>query len=238
MIAAVADVGQVDDEIAGQLALHRHVPALDVAGFQIVGNVIDPAVERVEVGRHVQPRGISRLSRPEAGHRRLVRRAGALRRLLGDGNRHHVRTVERQQVFAAEAIEVDVAQAVGGAQHGLLVQAVGHAHPRRDVVAIRLHQRAIRDRPVVRLQERPRRRVEVGEEVVRLPLRRRELVAKPEIQRQRRQRPPVVLQIREVHPLTEVEDERVDQLVGAARAHEKVGEIEGRGIGGGAGRAG
>ena len=39
---------------------------------------------------------------------------------------------------------------------------------------------------------------------------------------------PVVLQVAEVHPLAQVEDERVDELVGAARAEHEVGEVVGR----------
>ena len=39
-----------------------------------------------------------------------------------------------------------------------------------------------------------------------------------------------------MHPLAQMEDERVDQLVGAARAQQEVGEVVGRGVGRGAGR--
>ena len=206
------------------------MPALDTAGVQVRRDVVDAAVDRIEVARRGHPRRITHLRRTEAGGRRLVRRAQPLRRLLRDCRRHDVRAVEREQVLAAETIEVHVARAVGGAQHRLVVQAVGRAEAGRPVVAIRIDQRAIVDRAILRLQQRARRRVEVGQIVVVFPLRRGELVAHAEVQRQRRRHAPVVLQIAEVHALTQLEHERTDELVAAARAHQEVGEVVGRRI--------
>ena len=76
-------------------------------------DVVDAAVERVEVRR---ARSGLRDS-PAASVRKQVVGAwfaGAepLRRLLRDVERHDVRAVERQQVLAAQPVEVDVAHAV------------------------------------------------------------------------------------------------------------------------------
>ena len=131
VLALVADVADVDDEVGAELALHGDVPVLDLAGLEVGRDVVDAAVERVEVRRHVQAFRIAHLRRAEAGGRRLRRRAQPLRRLLRDRDRHDVRTVERQQVLAAEPVEQHVADAVGRAQHGLVVDAVGHAEARR-----------------------------------------------------------------------------------------------------------
>ena len=143
----------------------------------------------------------------------------------------HVRPVERQQVLAAEPVEVDVADAVAAAEHRLAVDRERHAEARREVVAIGIDQRALVDRAVLRLDQRVRVGIEVGEEVVLLPLRRGELIAQPEVQRQPVGRPEVVLQIREVHPLAEVGDERVDDRVAVAQPEHEVGEVVGRRVG-------
>ena len=57
--------------------------------------------------------------------------------------------------------------------------------PRRgaEVVLVGVDQRAVVDRSVLRLQQRARRRIEVGQLVVGVPLRRRELVAQAEVER-------------------------------------------------------
>ena len=88
-----------------------------------------------------------------------------------------VRTVEREQVLAAQPVEVDVADAVAAADHRLVVDRVGQAEARREVVAVGIDQRAVVDRAVLRLDQRVGDRIVVGEEVVLLPLRRGELVA-------------------------------------------------------------
>ena len=100
----------------------------------------------------------------------------------------------------------------------LSVDGEGKAEPRCEVVAVRIHERAIVDRSVFGLDQRVGHRIVIGEEVVLLPLRRRELVAQPEVQRQPRIHLHVVLQVAEVHPLAQVGDERVDESNSAFRA--------------------
>ncbi len=203
----------------------------------VLGDVVDARIQRAEVRRHVQPFRIPLLRRPEAGRRRRVRAAQPLRGLLRDAEPDDVGAVERQQVLAAEPVEVDVAHAVAAAQDGLAVDRVGKARAAARSCCGRVDQRPVVDRAVLRLQQRVGVRVEVGEEVVRLPLRRRDLVAQPEVQRQVLERLDVVLHVGEVHALAQVGDERVDQRVGVARAEHEVGQVVGRRIRGGAGGA-
>ena len=90
------------------------------------------------------------------------------------------------------------------------------------------------ERPVARQEQRVRGRVEVGQIVVVLPLRRPELVAQPEVEREVRRDTPIVLDVAEMHP-PQFEHERVDELVGVAGAVQEVDQIEGRRVGGRAG---
>ena len=100
--------------------------------------------------------GVSLLGRAEAGGRRIVQ-AGAKRLpLVGTSGRklihdriQDVRQVVGEQVLAAHAVEVDVADAVSGADHGLGEHVVSEADTRSPVVAIRVDQRAIVDGTVL-----------------------------------------------------------------------------------------
>ena len=59
----------------------------------------------------------------------------------------------------------------------------------------------------------------------RLPVRRRVLVAQPEIQRQPLRRAPVVLEVGEVHVAAQVGDEHAAERVLRAQAEHEVGEV-------------
>ena len=131
---------------------------------------------------------------------------------------------------------MDVARAVGRADDRLRREAVGDAQPGREIVRVGVDEGAVVDGSVGRLQERGGRGIEVRQVVAVLPLRRPELVAQPEIERQVRRDAPVVLQVAEMHPLAELEDKRIDELVGIARADQEVDQVERRRVGRRAGR--
>ena len=80
MVVFVAHVADVHDEPWRQLTLNRHMPALDVPGSEVLRNVVDAAVEGIEVPRHVEPFRVPHLRRPKTGGGCLARRAQALRR--------------------------------------------------------------------------------------------------------------------------------------------------------------
>ena len=65
IVAAVADVGDVDQHVADQLALYRDVPALHRAGVEVVRHVGDVGRQRVELRRIGQARRVSLLRRHE-----------------------------------------------------------------------------------------------------------------------------------------------------------------------------
>ena len=211
------------------------MPARDVAGRRVARDVIHAHVQRIEAGGRVVALGIARLRGAEAGAGVGVADAQRLVDGLGDVETDHVRAVERQQVLAAEPVEVDVAEPVAGAHHGLVVHRPRGAEARREVVAIRVHQRAVVDRAVLRADQRVGRRIEVGEEVVLLVLRRAVLVAQAGVERHVRADLDVVLEVAEVHPLAEVGEKRRDDRVRAAQAEHEVREVVGRRIRGGAG---
>src|SRR4029079_4230560 len=98
-------------------------------------------VERIEARRRGVALRISLLRRAEAGGRRLVADARRLRDRLRDAEADDVRTVEREQVLAAEAVEVDVALAIPGAHHGAVIDLIRRAETRGEVVAIGVDER-------------------------------------------------------------------------------------------------
>ena len=133
VVGAVADVGDVDERAAPDLALHRDEPALHLARVVVLRHVGDVGGERIEARRIGQPRRIALLRRPEIG----------LRRRLHDDGVDDLRAVDRQHVGAAGAMEVDVADAVAAANTVCGVKRVGEAEARAEVVAIGLERRAI-----------------------------------------------------------------------------------------------
>ena len=137
------------------------MPALHVAGTVVRRNVVGTDVARIDVLQIHEAVRIALLRRAEAGGRRIVQ-AGAKRhaarghhrrKLIHDGIQN-VRQVVGEQILAAHAIEVDVADAVTGADHRLRQNVVGEAEARSPVVAIRVDQRPIVDGSFLRLDQR------------------------------------------------------------------------------------
>ncbi len=118
-----ATVANIEDDRARQFALNVQVPVLHVAervvavGAEVVG-------QRPGGGR-----GETVLQRKRA------RRAGNVGG--GGGKRRLVRHLLDNAVVRPGV----VTDAVAGAHHGFLVRSPGDAHARREVVAIRIHQR-------------------------------------------------------------------------------------------------
>jgi hypothetical protein len=54
-----------------------------------------------------------------------------------------VRSIVSEQVFATQPVELDIADAVAGAKHGLRGDLVGQAQARGPVMAVRMHERAM-----------------------------------------------------------------------------------------------
>jgi hypothetical protein len=122
-------------------------------------------------------------------------------------------------------VEVDVADPVAPADHGLVVERPGEAEARAEVVAVGVHQRPVVDVAVARRNHGAARGVEVREDVVRLPLRRAVLVAQAEVERQLAVEPEVVLQVAEVQVLADLVDQDVAERVTAAQAEHEIGQV-------------
>ena len=192
------------------------MPALHRRGVVVARHVRDVRHERIELRRIGKSRRVPFLRRPERRSQRV-----ALHRHGVD----HLRTVDREDIATAGAVEVHVAHAPPAAKHRLRRHGVGEAQTRSPIVAIGIDERAIVNRSVRRLNHLARVGIPVGEDVVALPLRRGVLVAKAEIQRQPVAHPHVVLQIEEVHVLTEIRDEHVAERVLRAETQHEVGEV-------------
>ena len=175
--------------------------------------------------------GISLLGRAEAGRRRIVQ-AGAKRLTAGRNQRsklihdriQDVRQVVGEEILPTHAVEVDVADAISGTDHGLVEQVVCKADTRSPVVAIGVDQRTVVNRSVLCLNDRVRRRIEVRQLVVAFVLRSCELITNTDVQCELRRDLEVILQIEEVHPLLVVHDGRRRKLILAARPEHEVGK--------------
>ena len=214
-VGAVADVGEIEQQAVGQLALHRGKPALHPAGAVVLGHVGDVGGERVEARRIGQPDRVALLGDPEVG----------LPRGLHGHRVDHLRAVDRQHVGAAGAVEVHVADPIAAARDGALDRRPGEAQPRPEVVLVRVDGRAILQRPVPGQHHRPGLGVPVGQHVVVLGPRRGELVAQAQVEGQLVVDPPVILHVAEVHVLLQVGNQQVAQRVGRAQAEHEVGEV-------------
>ena len=149
------------------------------------------------------------------------------KRRLVDRRNHDLRAVDGQQIRAAHAIEVNIADTVAAANDCPRIHGVCDSQARRKVVAIRLHQRAVEYAAIFGCDDFARRRVEIGEAVFGFPVRRRVFVAQSEIQSELLAYLEIVLPIKEVHAASHLRDEQAGQLIFGARAEIEVGEIVG-----------
>ena len=55
--AAIADIGDVNQQVVQDLALNGHVPVLDVAGMRVRWDVVDTAIEGLKFAGTFRPSG-------------------------------------------------------------------------------------------------------------------------------------------------------------------------------------
>ena len=226
LVRAVTDVGDVEKQVLGDFALDGEMPAHHVTGASVGGRVAHRNVLEIHA-RHIDHRGrVSGGGVSEAVGERDIGGAGrgggkrVVDRRGDDGGR-----IVGQQIFAAQAIEMDVADSETAADNRLWVEAVGQADAGRPVIAVRADQRALENAAVLGEDGFLRRDVVVGEVVAVFPLRRRVLVADAKVERKFGRDLPVILQIEKVHSLAVLRGEDVGERVGAAGAEQEVGDI-------------
>ena len=224
MHAVAAHISRVHHQRRRNFTLHVQMPALHIAVRIVLRDVARLRVQRIEIRRHREDRRIPQLRRPEARPVR-VGRTGAqrkIRRALIENRAHDIRPVVGQQIFPAHAVEVDPGNPVTTAQHRLVHGAVSETETRRPVVLPRIHQRLAVKAAALRLDQRVGRRIEIRQPVVRYPLRRRELIPHAQIQGQPGVHLVIVLNVAEVHPLLQVDNHVIVQIVGIPRSHQEV----------------
>ncbi len=183
--------------------------------MEVARDIADERRQRVELRRVGQAGRVALLRRDEPGGRR---------RLI-DRRTDDLRAVDAEQVRGTDAVHVHVAEAPSAADHGLRHRRVREAETRAEVVAIGIDERAIGNRSVLRRDHRLGDRIEVGQVVVRLPHRRRVLVAHAGVHRQLVVDADVVLHVREVQVLLHMRDEERAERVLRAEAEHEVGEV-------------
>src|SRR5690606_29229685 len=136
----VADVGDVEGQVIGQLLLDGEVPTVDVAGAVVDRLVVDAGARRrvLLLGGAVRWEAV--LSALEAGREVLSGAAKAVaakrRRRLRLRDAEVERPGEAENILAAHAVEVDEAASVACAENSPLDRVVGEADARRPVIAI------------------------------------------------------------------------------------------------------
>ena len=227
-----ADVAEVEDEARGDLPLDGEVGALHRGRGQAEGDLVGADGVGAHVGDVEEVVREAALKGQEAGGR-VVAAGGGAEGLpaAGDGRGDLVdvrvedeRQVVGEQVFAAHAVEVQVADAEGGAEDRLIVERIGGADAGGEVVAVGVDEGAVAEGAVLGEDHGVGGRVEVGQAVGAFPLRGGELVAEADVQREAARDFVVVLEVEEVHPLAVVNDGRRVELIGGAGAEQVVGD--------------
>src|SRR6185312_8042145 len=144
--SVIAQISDIQEEIMREFAFYRKMPRLHVAGAIVcwdVANLGGSGVERggrCEIVRKAESRGT------ETSAWCIIYRcasACALARDLIDDGIYHVRAIVGEKIFATEAVELYVADAVCAANDHLGSNAICQADPRRPIVVNRVHQCAI-----------------------------------------------------------------------------------------------
>ena len=175
-------------------------------------------------GLQLSGRGIEIRRVQESGGEALTQEEHGRARRLRDGLVDEAREIQRELILAADAIEQVVEDPPAAAQRRLLVELVDDAEARREVVAIRVDERAVFERSVLRKHQRAAAgRDEVGLRVARLERGRHVVVAEPEIHRQPRTDLPVVLNVEHRRLMPLLDDPHVRQLQVGDVAEQVVG---------------
>ena len=154
LVAAIANIGNVEHEVLAKFALHGEVPVHCVPGACVRRNEVGARRQRTRKCRIQNIGRVAVLRRAEASHRRLTCSATALRRNLIDTDADDARQIVGQKVLSAKAVEVNVAYAISAANDGLVGQIVSEPKARREIVAVWIDQRAIINGPLLRLNKR------------------------------------------------------------------------------------
>src|SRR5262249_6242714 len=150
---------------------------------------------------------------------------GNIARILSDGSSRYLRKIGRQQIGAAQTIEVNIGDAVASPHHGLVQQVVRKSEPRREIVIVRMDEAALKKRAIPGLDDRIRCRIVVRLAILVFVQRSRKLIAHPKIQGQPRIDLEVILYVREMQALAQVNDKQVCKLVLGSRAKHEVSQI-------------
>ncbi len=157
------------------------------------------------------------------------------RRRLVDGCVDDVRSVVSERALAAKTEVVEITHSVASADDSRRRGLVGETHPGSEVFGVQIDQRAVVERTTRRLDQGIGGGIEIGEKVMLLPVWRYQLIAQTEVQRELIAGLVVVLDVTHVPAAFVVDFGEIVQLVVAARAQQKVGEIVGlpmHGVGG------
>ena len=235
--AVFANVGDLEGGVVAELTLNGEMVALNVAGGQVLGDVTSLRKKRTEVGRGGKAGWEALLGSAETGVEWLV--AGCADGICGARcSRGRERssldavgvddegTVVAQHVLAAFAIELSVAKTVGRADDGLWIGLEGETKAGSEVELRHVDQSTVVDGTGGGLDEDLVDRIVVCEIVARLPLRRDELVTQTGVDGEPRVDADVVLEVEVVHPLVQMNDGEVVELVGIRCAEEEVCESD------------
>src|SRR5204862_2306697 len=135
LVRAVADVGDVEHNVFGNFALDGEMPAHLVARANIGGRVSQRNVLEIHARRVDHSGGVSGGGVAEAVGERDIGGAGrGGRNRVVDSGGDDGRWIVGEQIFASQAIEVDVADSETAADDRLWVEAVGQSDAWRPVI--------------------------------------------------------------------------------------------------------
>ena len=238
--AVVADVAYIQKGAAGQLPLNGELIALHIGGRGSRGIVRSGRRQSGVIRQGKEVVHIAKLSWLEATER-SCRQRGAhglgrgfrSRRVLRYDVVDAVWGVLRQFIDHGGAEELLIADAVRSAHHSLGIDAIGQAEPGSEVQVVLVDESAIEDGTAASYNQAAGGTgggIEVRELIVGLEGRRRQLVTQAQINRELVVYSPVVLAIKEVHPIVVFHHVVGAKLVLAARAEDEVGQVPGLGI--------
>ncbi len=236
--AMVADVGDVEESVLGELLLHAEEVALDVAVAGVFGNPGDVVCGGIEGGGDAV--GESLVGGDVAGCSSSADRAvvGGGWRLLRDGDELSLRGVDGEDIAGAGAGVVDVAGAVSAADGGAWSGGVGKAKAGSEVVEVRVDECVAVDATAGEWSDAVARHsagaegedglrdgIEVGDVVMLLGVGRAVLPTEAEVEGELVAGLPVVLGVDALQGLAKVGDEEIGEGVVVGGAEEEVGPV-------------
>ncbi len=129
-----------------EVTRYREVPGLHITRAIVRWNITDLRVCGIESSRGGEVIGKAQVGGPETSAGRVIDRSASASPLAGqliDHGVYNVGPVIGEQVLAAHAVELDVADSVGAANDRFGIDLISHADAGRPVVRIGMHQRAV-----------------------------------------------------------------------------------------------